>query len=161
MDNKHGLLLTYTQLNELINYAKTSPNKEICGAIMGNIVDKDSGLFKMVNFIPIKNVAGYGVADYVMDGNELLSKVLNKSQLHMNPKAPLSFIGVFHNHPYWRPFPSEMDIEGAGYAGIYVIYSNLYNDIMAWYNEGSDDSNVATATYGGNRGFGGAYLYVR
>lgn len=161
MDKKHGLLLTYSQLNELINYAKTSPNKEICGAIMGNIIDKDLGLYKMVNFIPIENVAGYGVADYKMNGNELLSKVLKNSRLHMNPKAPLSFIGVFHNHPYWRPIPSEMDIDGAGYAGIYVIYSNLYNDIMAWYNEGSDDSSVATATYRGDRGFGGAYLYVR
>jgi len=161
MDKKHGLLLTYTQLNELIQYAKTSPDKEICGAIMGNVIDKDFGLYKMVSFVPIKNIAGVGVADYVMDGNELLSKVLNNSQVHMNPKAPLSFVGVFHNHPYWRPIPSEMDIEGAGYAGIYVIYSNLYNDLMAWYNEGSDDSSVATATYRGDRGFGGAYLYVR
>jgi len=154
-------LLTYIQLNELIDYAKTSPDKEICGAIMGNIIDKDSGLYKMVNFIPIKNVAGAGFADYVMDGNELLNKVLVNSNLHMNPKAPLSFIGVFHNHPYWRPIPSEMDIDGAGYAGIYVIYSNLYKDIMAWYNEGSDDPDVATALHEGNRGFGGAYLLIR
>lgn len=161
MDNKTGLLLTYIQLNELIDYAKTSPDKEICGAIMGNIIDKDSGLYKMVNFIPIKNVAGAGIADYVMDGNELLNKVLINSNVHMNPKAPLSFIGVFHNHPYWRPIPSEMDIDGAGYAGIYVIYSNLYKDIMAWYNEGSDDSNIATARYKGTRGFGGAYLLIR
>jgi proteasome lid subunit RPN8/RPN11 len=161
MDNKTGLLLTYIQLNELIDYAKTSPDKEICGAIMGNIIDKDSGLYKMVNFIPIKNVAGAGIADYVMDGNELLNKVLINSNVHMNPKAPLSFIGVFHNHPYWRPIPSEMDIDGAGYAGIYVIYSNLYKDIMAWYNEGSDDPNIATARYKGTRGFGGAYLLIR
>lgn len=161
MDNKHGLMLTFAQLNELIKYAKTSPDKEICGAIMGNIIDKDKGIFKMVKFIPIKNVAGHGVADYIMDPGELLNKVLLHSQLHMDPKAPLSFIGVFHNHPYWRPIPSEMDIDGAGYAGIYVIYSNLYDDVMGWYNEGSDDSSVATATYKGNRGFGGAYLYVR
>ena len=161
MDNKTGLLLTYIQLNELIDYAKTSPDKEICGAIMGNIIDKNSGLYKMVNFIPIKNVAGAGIADYVMDGNELLNKVLINSNVHMNPKAPLSFIGVFHNHPYWRPIPSEMDIDGAGYAGIYVIYSNLYKDIMAWYNEGSDDSSIATARYKGTRGFGGAYLLIR
>jgi len=115
----------------------------------------------MVKFVPIKNVAGEGVADYVMNPNELMARVLSQSQIHMNPKAPLSFIGVFHNHPYWRPIPSVWDIDGAGYAGIYVIYSNLYDDVMAWYNEGSDDSNVATATYEGNRGFGGAYLYIR
>ena len=161
MDTRPGLLLTYTQLNELINYANTSPHKEICGAIMGEVVNQEPGLYKMVNFIPIKNVAGYGVADYVMDPNELLSKVLIKSQIHMNPKAPLSFVGVFHNHPYWRPIPSEMDIEGAGYAGIFVIYSNLYDDIMAWHNEGSDDSNVSSAIHKGARGFGNAYLYIR
>jgi len=154
-------LLTYTQLNELINYAKTSPHKEVCGAIMGKVVDQDTGLYKMVNFIPIKNVAGHGVADYIMHPNELLGKVIMNSKLHMNPKAPLSFVGVFHNHPYWKPIPSEMDIEGAGYAGIYVIYSNLYDDIMAWHNEGSNDPNVTTATYKGNRGFGGAYLLIR
>jgi proteasome lid subunit RPN8/RPN11 len=161
MDTKSGLLLTFTQLNELIDYAKTSPDKEICGAIMGTIVDQSLGLYKMVNFIPITNVAGHGVADYVMDPNELLNKVLMNSKLHMNPVAPLSFIGVFHNHPYWRPIPSVMDIEGAGYAGIYVIYSNKYNDIMAWYNEGSEDPNVTTATHNGTEGFGGAYLYLR
>lgn len=161
MDKKPGLLLTYIQLNELINYAKTSPDKEICGAILGNVIDKDNGLYKMVNFVPIKNVAGEGVADYVMDPNELFNKVLKHSKIHFDPTAPLSFVGVFHNHPYWRPYPSEMDIEGAGYAGIYVIYSNLYNDIIAWYNEGSDDSNISSATNNGNRGFGNAYLYIR
>lgn len=161
MDKKPGLLLTYMQLNELINYAKTSPHKEICGAIMGTVIDGEQGLYKMIEFIPIKNVADEGIADYVMDANELLNKVLFYSKLHMNPKAPLSFIGVFHNHPYWRPIPSSMDIDGAGYAGIYVIYSNQYDDVMAWYNEGSDDPNVATATYEGNKGFGNAYLYVR
>ena len=125
MDKRHGLMLTYIQLNELINYAKTSPDKEICGAIMGQVVDQGEGLYKMVNFVPITNVAGVGVADYIMDPNELLHKVLMNSNIHMNPKAPLSFVGVFHNHPYWRPFPSSMDVEGAGYAGIFVIYSNL------------------------------------
>lgn len=161
MDKHSGLLLTYIQLKDLINYAKTSPHKEICGAIMGNVIDQVHGLYKMVNFIPIQNVAGEGVADYVMDANELMTKVLSQSQIHMNPKAPLSFVGVFHNHPYWRPIPSEMDIDGAGYAGIYIIYSNIYDDIMAWYNEGSDDHNVNTAMHGGHRGFDKSYLYIR
>lgn len=161
MKQKPGILLTYMQLQELINFAKSSPHKEICGAIMGNIIDESIGIYKMIKFIPIKNIASEGVADYVMDGNELLNKVIMNSKLHMNPKAPLSFIGVFHNHPYWRPIPSEMDINGAGYAGIYIIYSNQYDDIMAWYNQGSDDSNVTTAVCKGNRGFGEAYLYIR
>ena len=161
MEHRHGILLTYIQLQELISYAKTSPHKEICGAIMGKVISWEKGLFKMVKFIPITNIAGVGIADYVMDGNELLNKVLAKSQLHMDINAPLAFIGVFHNHPYWRPIPSSMDIDGAGYAGIYIIYSNQYDDVMAWYNEGSDNSDVAEATYKENKGFGNAYLYVR
>ncbi len=161
MKQKPGILLTYLQLQELIDFAKKSPHKEICAAIMGNIIDSSVGTYKMVKFIPIKNVAKEGIGDYIMDGNELLNKVIINSKLHMNPKAPLSFIGVFHNHPYWRPFPSEMDIDGAGYAGIYIIYSNQYDDVMSWYNQGSDDSDVTTAVYEGNRGFGGAYLYIR
>ena len=161
MEQRHGILLTYIQLQEVISYAKTSPHKEICGAIMGTVVDEEKGIYKMVEFIPISNIAGVGIADYIMDGNELLNKVLVNSKIHMNPKAPLSFIGVFHNHPYWRPIPSSMDVDGAGYAGIYIIYSNMYDDVMAWYNEGSNDHDVATATYEGNKGFGNAYLYVR
>jgi len=156
-----GLFLSYTQLQELVNYAKTSPNKEICGAIIGTVVNQEKGIYKMIKFIPIKNVAEEGVADYIMDGNELLNKVLINSQLHMNPKSALSFIGVFHNHPWWRPIPSEMDIQGAGYAGIYIIYSNLYDDLMAWYNEGSDDPKISTAMHQENVGFGNACLYLK
>jgi len=155
------MLLTYIQLQELVNYAKGWPNKEICGAIMGTVISPTDGIYKMVKFIPITNVAGVGVADYIMDPNELYNKVLAKSNIHTDLKAPLAFIGVFHNHPYWRAIPSIMDIDGAGYAGIYVIYSNQYDDVMAYYNEGSDDPDIAEATYKGNRGFGNAYLYVR
>ncbi|KKM93332.1 hypothetical protein LCGC14_1209470 [marine sediment metagenome] len=161
MIHKHGILITYTQVCELINYAKTSPHKEICGAIMGKVISWEEGLYKMVKFIPITNVAAVGVGDYVMDGNELLDKVLTQSNIHMDHNAPLAFIGVFHNHPYWRPIPSSMDKDGAGYAGIYVIYSNQYDDLMAWYNEGSDDPSVTKATYKGNADFGPAYLFVR
>lgn len=161
METKPGLLLTYVQLMELINYGKTSPHKEVCGAIMGQVIDAQKGIYKMVSFIPITNVAGTGVADYEMDANELMHKVLMNSQLHFNPAAPLSFVGVFHNHPYWRPIPSEMDIDGAGYAGIYVIYSNQYDDTMAWINEGSDDSSISSAVHNNARGFGSAYLLIK
>lgn len=155
------LLITYAQLQQLINYAKTSPHKEICGAIMGEVRDQENYVYNMVEFIPITNIAGDGVADYIMDPNELLHKVIMNSNIHMNPNAPLSFVGVFHNHPYWRPIPSEMDIDGAGYAGIYVIYSNIYDDLMAWLNHGSNDSNITTATHNGERGFDKAGLFVR
>lgn len=155
------LLTTYTQVQQLINYAKTSPYKEICGAIMGEVRDSEEYVYDMVEFVPITNIAPEGIADYIMDPNELLQKVLMRSSIHMDPNSPLAFIGVFHNHPYWRPIPSEMDIEGAGYTGIYIIYSNLYDDLMVWLNQGSDDPNVTTAMHNGNRGFDRACICIR
>ena len=32
---------------------------------------------------------------------------------------------------------------------------------MAWFNEGSDNSNVTAAMNNGQIGFGNAYLYIR
>jgi proteasome lid subunit RPN8/RPN11 len=158
---KNIILLTYPQLQEMIQHAKSSPHKEICGAMMGIILNKEKNIYRFIKYIPIDNVAGIGVADYIMDGNQLLHKVLMESNIHGNPASPLSFVGVFHNHPYWRPIPSEMDKNGAGFAGVYIIYSNLYDDVMAWYNEGSDDHNITTAMYDGQIGFGPAYICIR
>lgn len=159
--NKPSLLITYPQLIQLVNYGKTSPHKEVCGALMGQIIDKEKHLYKFVNFVPITNVANDELADYIFDQNQFLSKVLMKSNLHLDHTAPLSFIGTFHNHPYWRPIPSQTDIDNAGYAGIYIIYSNIDDDLMAWYNEGSDDPDISYAMYNNSKGFGGAYLLIR
>lgn len=141
--------MTYKDLNNIVEYAKTSPDREICAALLG--VDMADGNFRLKELVPIKNVAGKGVADYICDQGELLN-VLMKTSL-MNPASNARFIGVFHNHPYWRPHPSEMDIDGAGFAGVYIIYSNIYDDMMAWYNEGSFDSSVTYAVNDGKRGF--------
>lgn len=153
-----AIYLTKLHLDNLINYAKSSPEKEICGLLLGDIVDGVTGIYKLKNFIPIRNISDDSYIEYIMEPNELLSVL--KQTKHFDNNNELSIIGVFHNHPYWSPKPSIYDIEGAGYAGIYLIYSNKDDSIEAWFNEGSDDPNVTYALYKGEKKFGQSKIII-
>lgn len=152
------LYLTYDNLDKLIHYAKTSTEKEVCGLIVGDIISQELGIFRMHDFVPINNVSPNNEIEYIPEPSEYLSVLM--STKHLDPQAKYSIIGVFHTHPKWPPIPSLQDIEMAGIAGIYIIYSNKYNSIKAWFNEGSQDPNITYAIFQGEKKFGPSKLII-
>jgi len=138
--------VSFPILNEMLDYAKSSPKLEICGALLG----KRTGSFeepeelKILDFVPMANVSEHGKSvHYIPDPNELLNVL--KRTTHYDNKATLDLVGIFHNHPNNAPRPSITDINGAGYAGVYIIYSNKTGELSAQYYDGGEQMGFKQA----------------
>lgn len=120
--------------NALISYGNKFPSQEVCGALIG-ISDQSS--YTCTDFIKLTNVSTEDQGhNYVPDPNEFFNVL--KTTTHFSQKNTRQLVGIFHTHPHHLPIPSITDIEGAGYAGIYIIYSPKYTKLNAFYYDGNE-----------------------
>ena len=132
------LNVTKEILETMIKYGDNSPDLEVCGALIGNFYPYESS-YTCTEFIPLTNRSNKDQAvHYIPDQNEFFD-VLKRTS-HFDSNSNLDLVGIFHTHPHHAPIPSHTDIFGAGYAGIYVIYSPKYKDIKSYYYDGHENT---------------------
>ena len=96
----NGMILTRTQLEQLLAQARRDAPYETCGMLGG----KDGRARKIY---PIKNVADDPVKRYLMDGAEQLAAMED-----MDEKG-LDITAIYHSHPVSRAYPSPTDVRDA------------------------------------------------
>tara|TARA_Y100000361_G_C11026782_1_gene272583 strand:- start:163 stop:618 length:456 start_codon:yes stop_codon:yes gene_type:complete len=130
------LNVTKDILEAMINYGDNSPELEVCGALVGK---SDESSYTCTEFIPLTNRSNKNKAvHYIPDQNEFFNVL--KRTTHFDSNSNLDLVGIFHTHPHHAPIPSETDILGAGYAGIYVIYSPKLKEIKSYYYDGQENT---------------------
>ena len=130
------LNITKDIVNAMITYGDNSPDTEVCGALVGK-ANKSS--YTCTEFIPIQNVSNKNKeVHYIPDQNEFFNVL--KTTTHFNTQNNLDLVGIFHTHPHHAPIPSSTDIMGAGYAGIYIIYSPKFKEIKSYYYDGHENT---------------------
>ena len=136
------LRLTKKLVNELKVYGDSSPANEVCGALLGNKNSTDT--WDCTEFTPLTNVTNSNKeVHYIPDPNEFFQTISRTT--HMNKNAKQDLVGIFHTHPHHRPIPSHTDIHGAGYEGVYIIYSPKYKSMEAYYYNGVDRDFIPTS----------------
>lgn len=142
--------ISLKSLMEMINFAEDKgKSEEIIFILSGKIIK---------NTYHISTV--YQIENILHSANEYCPNKELFLQFITTRYGDKKFIGIFHNHPFWPEKPSEKDINNAGFAGIYLIYSNISKNISTWVNEGSDDPSVNYAMYNNNKGLGPAKLEI-
>ena len=129
------VLLTKSLRDKVINQGDKSPTEEICGALLGYKNDKS---WRIMETVPLKNTSNNKASHYVPDKDEWY-KVLQKTTF-LNKNASLELLGIYHTHPHSPPVASITDVEEAGYAGIYWIYSPKHKESNYYYWDGNEDN---------------------
>jgi len=120
--------------DNLISYGNKFSSKEVCGALVGYA---GQGTYTCDQFNTLTNVSKEDQgANYVPDPNEFFN-VLSKTK-QFDKTNTKDLVGIFHTHPHSLPIPSQIDINGAGYAGIYIIYSPKYDKLSTFYYNGDE-----------------------
>ncbi len=97
--------------NQLLHYAQTSPETEICG-----LIGAKGG--QAVRCYPIKNIASDPQGHYLLDPEEHIGALRA-----MHERGEQLF-AIFHSHPAAPAVPSATDLELAAYPeALYLIVS--------------------------------------
>ncbi len=94
------MILTRSQLDQLIAQARRDAPDETCGMIGG----KDGRALKIY---PIQNVAENRVKNYYMDGADQIRALQD-----MDANG-LELVAIYHSHPVTRAYPSPTDVRDA------------------------------------------------
>lgn len=98
-------------VNQLLHYAQTSPDTEVCG-----LVGAKDGL--PATCYPVKNTAEQPECRYLLDPEEHIATLRR-----MRDRAEQLF-AIFHSHPAAPAEPSATDLELAAYPeALYLIVS--------------------------------------
>ncbi len=118
----------------LISYGNKFSSKEVCGALVGYA---GQSTYTCDQFTALTNISkkDQGV-HYIPDPNEFFNVLSTTKQFDKTNLKDL--VGIFHTHPNHLPIPSHTDINGAGYKGIYLIYSPKYNQLNGFYYDGDE-----------------------
>ena len=126
--------ITKDVYDSIISYGKNFPSQEVCGALVGY---SNQSVYTCDEFKKLSNVSemDQGV-HYTPDPNEFFG-VISKTA-HFDKANKKELVGIFHTHPHHLPIPSATDINGAGYKGVYLIYSPKYDKLNAYYYDGNE-----------------------
>ena len=122
-------------MDTVTNSGDLSPAEEICGALLGK---KDKDIWKITEVIFLTNISHNKSMHYIPDPNEWI-KVISDTTF-LNEEADKDLIGIFHTHPNSKPIASTVDIEEAGYEGVYWIYSPKFKESKFYYYDGDEDN---------------------
>jgi proteasome lid subunit RPN8/RPN11 len=94
------MILTRSQLDQLVAQARRDAPDETCGMIGG----KDGRALKIY---PIRNVAANRVKHYYMDGAEQIRAMQDMDE------NGYDILAIYHSHPVTQPYPSPTDLRDA------------------------------------------------
>ena len=98
-------------INQLLHYAQSSPDSEVCG-----LVGAKDGL--ATTCYPVKNAASAPECRYSLDPREQIDAMRT-----MRERGE-EFLAIFHSHPHAPAEPSALDLEQASYPeALYLIIS--------------------------------------
>jgi len=123
-------------LQQLADYGDEHSTVEVCGVLTGQQGDE----WEIKEFTPTTNITpgDMAVVHYMPDPTEFF-QIIKDTRL-VKKSADKDFIGIFHTHPNNLPIPSMTDHNGAGYKGIYIIYSPKFNNLAFYYWDGDEDN---------------------
>jgi len=126
--------------NNIISYGQNFSSQEVCGALVGYAGQNTYTCheFKKLSNVSNEDKSGH----YIPDPNEFFAVISQTS--HFNHRNKKDLVGIFHTHPHSLPIPSQTDINGAGYAGVYLIYSPKYDQLNAFYYDGDETDRKFT-----------------
>ena len=129
--------ITQEIYSTILTYGDNSPEYEVCGALFGSI--SNQGTYTCTEFLPMTNVSpnDKGV-HYIPDPNEFFKVI--KTTKHFNIDNSKDLLGIFHTHPHNKPIASITDITGAGYKGVYMIYSPKYKSTNSYFWDGDEQT---------------------
>ncbi len=105
------LALPRALVNQLLHYAQSSPDLEICGLVGG----KDGA---PATCYPVRNAAEQPERRYLLDAEEHIAA------LRAMRERGEELLAIFHSHPQAPAEPSATDLELAAYpAALYLIVS--------------------------------------
>ncbi len=122
------ILISKTELDEIIRHALETYPEECCGLLVGKKEDNKKVVTKVIRS---KNVyIGDRRRRYVVDPLDIynVEKVAEKHGL--------MFIGVYHSHPDYPARPSAYDAEIAWPSISYLIvsiYNKKFDRVTAWF----------------------------
>jgi proteasome lid subunit RPN8/RPN11 len=94
------MILTHSQLDQLIEQARRDAPYETCGMIGG----KDGRALKIY---PIPNVAENRIKHYYMDGAAQIRAMQDMDE------NGYDILAIYHSHPVTQPYPSATDLRDA------------------------------------------------
>ena len=133
--NINKILINKVKLYTIKKYSVQHLPHECCGLITGSIYyDYSDNLIKSNCdvFHPIKNISKKELQwDYLMDPNEY-RKVLKTTSIFCSYSS-IELTAIFHTHPNNEAIPSKLDIKGAAWYTVYLIYAVRLNKWAAWF----------------------------
>ena len=119
------LKINYPVINQITKTALSSPNKEICGLLLG--INKDNEL-RGLEFHQVENISKYdSEIDYQMNPQQVMNILKNTKKF--NKKLNIELIGIVHSHPNGLAFPSMVDINQVAYKLPYLIFGVAENKL--------------------------------
>ncbi len=112
------MILTSTQLEQLVEQARRGAPNETCGLVGGQ-----SG--RALQIYPLKNVDENPQVRYLADPLELLNAIRDVEDTH-----GWEVVSIYHSHPASPAFPSPTDVERAFYPDAVYILISLMNPEM-------------------------------
>ena len=122
--------ITQDAVTSAITYAKNDPNGyEVVGVFRGDLGKP------LDEFISITNIHPGNGDVYVVHPQEIMDAI--RCTTAIKPKTAQKWCMFFHSHPKWLAYPSTTDLHNAAFQGFYSIYSNQYDELNAFYFDGT------------------------
>ena len=113
------MILTRTQVEQLVAQAKRDAPNETCGLIGG----KDE---RALQIYPLKNVDENPRIRYMAEPLELLHAIRDVEEAH-----DWQVLAIYHSHPATQAYPSATDVARAFYPDAIYILISLMNPELA------------------------------
>jgi len=113
-----SIILNEKLYKKLIETGLESPNKEVCGLLLGK---KENNNWIVEDFYQITNITnGLEIIDYQMNPQEVMNVLKNTTKF--NKKADKELVGIWHTHPNGVAVPSYIDVDRVAYPVPYIIF---------------------------------------
>ncbi len=102
-------------VNQLSQYAQSTPEVEICG-----LIGSQNGI--PTSCFPIKNTSSMPHSRYKMDAQQQISAIRSMRE------SSQDLFAIYHSHPNSEAYPSERDLNNAAYHTVLYIIISLENE---------------------------------
>jgi len=116
--------------------ATADDEKEACGIILGHI---HGGVANIAGIVAIQNISPHPEMSFEFDPQGYYDAIEYTDWFREN--APYSLLGIWHSHPNYPGYPSNVDweaaVKGQVVEGAYLIYTTKGHDIYSYYWDGT------------------------
>ncbi len=118
------------------SFSLIDDEREACGVLLGHIY---KGVAVIAGVIPVRNISEHPEVSFMFDPQDYYNAI--KDTDWFRDDAPYSLLGVWHSHPNYPGYPSNVDwaaaVKGQVVEGAYLIYTTKGHDIYSYYWDGT------------------------